>query len=329
MASPAAVTWSGIPLRAALASLSEQWHVAFFLDRRVDPDQLVTYNHAEQPLEDLVRDLAAKLGLSVSIVDSVVYLAPPEVAWRVSTQAEVLLDAAQQQRAASLLRRRPLEWPHLTEPRELVAAVIRDSGFACPDLEQIPHDLWAANRLPPLPVTHVLTLLLAGFDLTFHVDAAQRQIRFTALPDNVSLTREYPITGPAAAKRQLLAERFPQTRVEWLNNRVRVHGTADEHYGVRRLLAGQLPSQPRAVTGQLRYTLRTQNRFEPLARALGERLGLVVEIDPRVREIQNRLVTIDVRNATREQLLDALVDSVGWAYEISGNKLKLFPRPSP
>ncbi|GIW93638.1 MAG: hypothetical protein KatS3mg110_1679 [Pirellulaceae bacterium] len=323
--SPAAVTWSGIPLRAALDSIARQWNVAVFLDRRVDPDQLIDFSSSEQPLGQMVHRMAEQLHLSVSPVDAVLYFAPPGVAPRVATMAEIQFDQAQRQGWSSLVSRRRLEWPWLAEPRQLIQQVASGASWQVDSPHQIEHDLWAGNRLPPIPVTHQLALLLAGFELTFDLDGATRTLKLVPLPEAPVLVREYPATRLSLARKQELASHFPDVRFEWLANRLRATGVAEDHYLLRRELLGLTP-EARPTAGQLRYTLRTANRFEPLARAIAQRLGLAVQIDPSVSEIRNRLITIDVQNVTREQLLQALVDTVGWQYEITGNQLKLFPK---
>lgn len=326
LASPASATWSGIPLREALSSLSQQWQIAFFLDRRVDPDQKIEFSSENQTLEELLEQLAVKLDLSVSVVDCVIYIGPPGVASKVATLAEVHYDAAQRNRQAALTKRRELQWPWLAEPRTILADVIATTGYKCTNLTDVPHDLWAANQMPALPITHLLTLLLAGFDLTFQCDVSSGSLRLVPMPEEVVLVREYSVAGNLLQKKAAIQQQLGDVAMEWSGNRLRVRGSADAHYKIRRILQGPIQPTVRAAPSQVRYTLRTANRFEPLARALAARLQLTIEIDPRVAEIRNRLVTIDVRNATREQLLDALVDSVGWQYELSGNHLRLFPR---
>lgn len=327
--STASVTWSGIPLRTALESLARQWNVAIFLDRRIDPDQPIEFQATDQPLGTLIEQMAAKLGISVALVDAVIYFAPPGVASRVATIAEMRWDEAQRNGWTSLIARRELEWPWLTEPRRLVIAVAAGASWQVLEPERIEHDLWAANRLPAIAVTHQLSLLLAGFDLSFEPDAATRHIKLVPLPANPVLVREYAVGRVSPQRRAKLAADYPEVQWQWSANRVRVSGSAYDHYRIRRELLGMDARPTVPASTQTRYTLRTVNRFEPLARAIAERLGLELEIDPRVAQFSNRAVTINVENVTREQLIQALVDSVGWQYELSGNRLLLFPKPQP
>ena len=64
-----------------------------------------------------------------------------------------------------------LAWPRLSEPRQVISAVIEQRGWRVAEPERIPHDLWAAGELPELSVAEVLTVLLIGFDLTFELQA--------------------------------------------------------------------------------------------------------------------------------------------------------------
>ena len=60
---------------------------------------------------------------------------------------------------------------HPARPRSsarlLVADQLRQAGIRIAMPESIPHDLWAAGELPPMPLAHRLAILLAGFNQAF------------------------------------------------------------------------------------------------------------------------------------------------------------------
>jgi hypothetical protein len=82
---------------------------------------------------------------------------------------------------ARLLNQRPLVWPDLAQPRDLVAALAAEAGLSVKLPDSTPHDLWPAVDLPPLTWTDRLSLVLAGFDLTFEIDPAKKTIALKPL----------------------------------------------------------------------------------------------------------------------------------------------------
>ena len=59
------VSWRRNPMRAALARLAQSQRVAIFLDRRVDPDQPISFSVRDVPLETALEQLARQLGIVV------------------------------------------------------------------------------------------------------------------------------------------------------------------------------------------------------------------------------------------------------------------------
>src|SRR6186713_1086691 len=55
------VTWGERPLREGLVNLTRSTGICIFLDRRIDPDQLVELSVRDQSVEHLLDQLAAKM----------------------------------------------------------------------------------------------------------------------------------------------------------------------------------------------------------------------------------------------------------------------------
>ncbi len=324
---PAAVTWTQNPLREALGSLERQWQLAILLDRRVDPDQRVDFvSPRGASLDELFQALAKQLELGVAYVESVVYLGPAATAEVLATVAEERYDAAQQQRVTFLSRRAPLAWPALSEPRGLLAMQLPQPE-ACPNLNELPYDLWPAAEWPALPLTHRLSLLLAGFDRSFEWDEESRTLRLIPLPPTASLVRDYSLKGEPRQKLAELQREFPEARLEQVGNRVRVTGSAEAHYWIRRA-AQDLPSLAprRDAKSDVRYALRATARFEGLAKAIAQRLELTLEIDPQLDAQRATEVSLDVKDATQAELLQALAETIQAAYELRGDTLLVRPK---
>ena len=74
------VTWSGVPLRRALKSLSDSQHVAIMLDRRVDPEQKIELTLDDVTLDAALKSIALKMKIGVGQVGSVFYFGPEATA---------------------------------------------------------------------------------------------------------------------------------------------------------------------------------------------------------------------------------------------------------
>jgi len=330
------VQWGANPLRSALTNLARSQRVAIFLDRRVDPDQAVDFAVESESLRRILQQLAEKLGLGVGRVGPVVYVGPSPTATVLGTVAA--LKEEQDQRFPAAVRRQrhgpqPLRWPELTTPRELVQRLAADAGVQVEGLEQIPHDLWPEVDLPPLNFAQAMSLVLAGFGLTFECVAEGAAIRLTALPDAASITRRIPLRGSPAVVGAEIRRRFPAARFTIEGGQIVVDSTVEVAADIRRLLDGSSarPRPPAAtVQAEKRYTLRVQDKpFGAVVAAVAKEVGLEVRFDPRVEDLQDKLVWLDVQDATLDQLLQALLKPAGLGYQIDQQTLEIRPGGSP
>ncbi len=228
---------------AALTNLAHSQEVAIFLDRRVDPDQAVDLVVESGSLRELLQQLAEQLKLGVGRVGPVVYLGPPPTAAVLGTVTAWKEDQDRPFPAAvrdKLRRTQPLQWPELTTPRELVQRLARDAGLQVEGLEQIPHDLWPEVDLPPLNFAQAMSLILAGFGLTFDYVQDGSAIRLTPLPVKASITRRIPLRGSPAVVGTEIRRRFPGARFtieggnSWSIRRLKSPTTSGDCWTARR-----------------------------------------------------------------------------------------------
>ncbi len=114
------LTWSETPLRPALMQLARVQRVAIFLDRRVDPDQLVEFRTGEAPLEEVLQRLATSLDVGSTQLGSVVYIGPPETAAVLAATAERRRTEVKGLSSATRTRylaMAAMQWEMLAEPR--------------------------------------------------------------------------------------------------------------------------------------------------------------------------------------------------------------------
>lgn len=290
----ATIHWQGVTLGDAIARLRPLFDDSVLLDRRIDPNQQVSLDIDATSAEQVATALATENGLAVGRLGKLIYLCPAGSGDLRSLAAARRVDAARlpNEVRTSLLGKKPLIWPRLTEPRELISKVASEQGWRLAGAERIPHDLWAAGEFPELTVVEQLTVLLYGFGLTFELRPTDRTIAIVELP--ASSMQQAATTGRPSAETKT--------------------------------------SRPRPTRGtQQVYTLRVQEKpVGAVLRELGQRLKWSIQIDEdAIRAAGKSLdqrVSFSVENADREKLLDALLTPAGLEYTINGDQIRILPR---
>jgi len=323
------IHWGSNPLRGALTRLSRDQGVAVFLDRRVDPDRLIEFSAQGKDLRRLLQDLAAHVEQGACRVGPVVYIGPKRTASVLATVVAAKesesrrLPSAMQSR---LRRAKPLRWPELTTPRELIDGLATEVGLTMEGVERIPHDLWPEVDLPPLTFAQRMSLVLAGFHMTFEYGQGGSTIRLAPMPETASVERTYPLRRGHADVMAVLSRRFPNASITAKAGRINVIGTVEEHEAIERVLDGR-PERPTPAKppsgGQTVYTLKIEGPVGKIASGLAKQLGLQIEFDQGATDKFNELVSLDVNEVSLEELLDALLSPAGLSYELTGERLRV------
>ena len=322
---PVGVTWRQTPLRSALNGLSSSQSVAMFLDRRIDPDQEIDFSVDDVKLKTALDRLATDHGFGMSYVGPVVYLGPTGVTAKLATLME--LRNEQIARLPSVVRkkwrrRHVWRWSDVTEPRQLMKELAAETGIDILGLEQVPYDLWPAANLPPLSLSQRLTLVAAGFQLTFAISDNGRFVRLVPIPARVSLQRSYDLGRRAADVAEKLSRMLPAAGIRLQGAMLLVDASAEDHQTVRAYFQGY--KKPSDTSNRLRklYTLRVvDKRAEPLLRSLATRFSLKVDIDSGVSQQLTQTVRFHVVNVTLDDLFHAVLRPLGLKHEIRGDVL--------
>jgi hypothetical protein len=231
-----------------------------------------------------------------------------------------------------LRRPRALRWPELTTPRDVLQRWTDEAGVRVEGWEQIPHDLWPEVDLPPLTFAQGLTLLLAGFELTFEYAPEGAAVRFQPLPAKATIARRIPLRGNPAEVGAEIRRRFPAARFTIEGGNIVVDSTIEVADDIRRLLDGtSARPKPLSATEKVekRYSLKVQAPLGAIAATIAKNLGLELRFDPRVQDLRDKLAWIDVKDATLDQLLQSLLKPAGLTYEIDAQSLEIRPAGAP
>ena len=297
---PIDVYWSDTPLRSAIEGLARARRVAVLIDRRIDPSRELTLSLRGVPLQSALHRIAAELRLGLARVGDVFYLCPASSADRLQSVRTELRDAVRQlpkpvQR--KFFARRGIAWPDLAEPRELLERLCGRNGLTIDRLEPLPHDLWAAADLPPLPLVDRLTLIAFQFDLACKIDADGKRLSLSPLPNDSRDAAAQSIPDDGATRHR---EKQPPAK-----------SPVDlELLRIDRLAVNEQPLG--AILNHLAKRLYLQLRIDREAIAAAG-----ASLDQRV--------SVSVANATLDELLDKLLRDTGLTFRRDGRKIEIVP----
>jgi len=326
--------WKNVPLRKALESLARTQQVGIMLDRRVNPDQLLRLTVVGVPLSTALARIAHRADVKYCVIDSLVYIAPEQTVGDLPTVAELLRDHVRRlpsPRRAALMQVEALSWPALTTPREIFDQLANRAELEIENREDLPHDLWPAVDLPPLPLIDRMTVVLAGFDLTLHLSDDGKSARIVPIQRPVRLVRTYRLRS---SETELLTElrrigRAGQIQID--DDRVVFAGRTEDHQRIAALLSGS-PQASRKPAGPGRKVFTTTVKNQPVGaviRQIAQRLGLEVRVDRNALDrsglSMQRRVSFAVTQAATEQLLDAALRPAGLSFEVRDKLLIIQP----
>ncbi len=345
---PAGMVWKQTPLREALEHLAQSSRIAFLLDRRVDPGQLLEVEVENCSLLEAFAAIARDRALGVCLVGPVVYIGPPRAAEQLNTLI-VMAEEHVQSFPPELQRRffepRVLAWPDLATPREIVTELARSAGLEVAGMDRLPHDLWARASLPPLSLVRRLCLVLQQFDLTFQVQPTGRQIALVPLPPQIALVRSYVAGADPQRRLQQIRQAAPDAEIRLSGQKIWVRGRLEDHHRIVRLLEPaqngsdsfwelqSLLDAPPKAAGKAAKPLSSSSRPTPIEQirieslqirnrplrevleVLGQRLGLEFRIPPEVLQKAGvsleRHISLEVEQATVDQLLEKIFQPLG------------------
>jgi hypothetical protein len=335
------LTWNGQALGEALSRLATLHELPLWIDRRVDLQHEIQLSLENESLSTALTRLAEQNDApwGWSTLRTVVYFGPQEAASELATVSEltrhILAKAPAESRRAWLTPRR---WsiPRLAEPKMLVAQTLDDIGVELRNGDAIPHDLWPARELPAIAPVDCVVLALIGFDLAASFSPDGRQVEVVAIERPVRLSHEYRHKDSLEKAANELAAADDSIRVQQRGGRLIVAARWEIHEQLR--WAGRpggpsttgenlSPGRPKRGEEQ-RFTLRIEK--QPVGRVI-EQLAAQVNLTVTWRQDaegaqspqQDALVSCDVRDATLDELLKAVLEPAGLACDRDGDRITI------
>lgn len=329
---------------------SQLWRVSIVLDRRVDPSRELDIVARNQPVGEVIAEIARRIGAMTSVTGHTVFLGPPEDAGILRTLV-ALRDAELQSLATTprltdrrrvLLKRRTIRFEDLSQPRLVLESIASRWGLTIEGLSRVPHDLWAAAEFPAVTATEALSLVLVQFGLTFtwNKDATAVELVRPSRPVTIVDTWT-PRQKKTLRAISLVHRELPGVKVETAaGGDVRVHGTWEQLRVAESLV--RFGRRPRTLSVPSRFppldrrqfTLKvTRARLADIMDQL-EQTGVRFEYDRKqLADAGIRLkqtVAIDVKQVTARVFFKRLFEPAGLDHAIDGLVVRLKPKvPTP
>ena len=347
------ILWQGQNLRAGLQHMSSTHNVAILIDRRLDPGQQLSLQVKTISMRALLKLIATEVGADVSILGNVIYVGPPETAFRLRTVEEILSSglvsgntspvrtgsstSPQIRRNFELLKRQTLNWPDLTTPRELLDEIGRRYSLKIESLDQVPHDLWGKAVLPSATPTQMLLAVLAQFDLCFEWTTTRDGIRIIEMPAKPRIERRFTLRpGTESGIVNQLKRRMPGLEPRVSGRRVTVIGTVEQLESVEALIHPER-AKPRPTGRKIGGGIVTFSFDDTNASLNAFMATLKQQADYDFRYDENAFEKAGIRldekfrvsakQLTVEELFHALFDPRNIAFKVDGKIVHLTPAP--
>jgi hypothetical protein len=301
---PVQATFQRIPLVRLVSQLSILSGGIIVLDRQIDPTQYITIACEGESLHTVLWRLADKTETEIAILESSVWITPfgkasqLEQADRERQRTLRLLPVTAQKQ---LRTKRPLQWLAGQQPAtlimDLLSQPITSGQPATTGLtittdglpEEIPHDHLAAQTTPPLTLPEQLDLIAMQYD---------QQLLWSQSSESQSTLVVTPASLPPSS-------------------------------GTKKRETKQKPTLTRPPktegSNRERYTLRVAAPFEELFQAISQRLNLEPSIDTEAFKAHSinaqEIIRLEIKDANRDQLLDAIVKPLGLTWSIDDKTL--------
>jgi hypothetical protein len=285
----ASVRWTDVPLGESLSRFAAAQNIGILLDRRIDPAQTVNFQAEGQPLKEILNRFADMQKSGCCFTGSTVYVCPKETANllpAVFAENRKTIQTLPVRQRAVFRRNVSLTVPFLGEPKKILQELADKNKLRWKNLDILPFDVWDEKHFINVPFDELLTVLLAGFAMTFQIE-----------PDGQTL----------------MLVPFADRKLEPIIN-------GEEPPAPSAARSGKIP------LSQRRFTLKIEDKpLNALLTMLSQHLGLTLELDKDSLAAKgiaaDARVSFDVKNATVQELFRAALKPLKLEFRISGETL--------
>lgn len=294
--------WERQPLRSGLQDLARVHGMSIWIDRELDPAQLVS---APVPLEDSrlhnrLRQIGHLIGADVGLIENVFYFGPATKVARLQRAAVELHDSISRGASERTAQLRPWKWPELSSSSEMLVQLATQWNVDVSG--KLPHDLYHAGELlQPTTLATQLTLLVGGFEQQVVLQSGRLEIQ--KLDNRTRWQANYRKSDLDLKSLVRLKTEFSGSSCQTRNEVSQVSGVTNFHLA---LLAPQAVKPPAGKReGASRWGFEVKNTpVESVLQKLAGSLGFELSWDEACTpEMRQQRISFKVDGATTEQLL--------------------------
>ena len=320
------------PFGDVLQSVARSQNIRIFLDRRVDPTIFIKHQAQGETVRQLLHKITAQAKASFCEIRGNIFVGSEDTChWLASlcklhqeSLKERLTSSVSDLDAKQMLTPSILQWKYLSDPTEIVQSLVLSHGLTIKNPELLVHDRWKEHSLSNLPLSHKLTILLAGFNLTFEWDVANKAIELRPFPSSVVLKSVIP-KKLSTANLEKLKSALPDLKIEVIDNAISVEGRFEDIDRLNRLLAGERVVTTTTTNQDSRFTLNVPKApAEDILAAIANSRKLTLVASDEAKELWTKQISVDVKEVTLEALLDDITTKCGIKWKINDDVLSVF-----
>ena len=321
---PISVSWQHAALRERLVQFARSQQIAIVLDRRVDANLELDLTVKNVSIEQFMLRISQAAGLKFCRFGDCYYLGPAANAERLLA-IDAILTSGRQSRRSKFSREESIAWPVLSTPQSVLQRWTEENGLKTENVQSIEHDLMAELNVPAMRLDMRLTLLLSQFDLWFRQSKTKPLITIIEPPTN--LTASLRLSGYDVDEALLDRVRIvaPKCDVAKTKGSIKITGPAKELEMARNIVIESFHPQQRDLSDK-RFQLNVENKRGSILSAVSEQLGLELTVDDDCENSLQDVVRLEVKDATVETLLTAILEGSDCVYEIDAASLRISRR---
>lgn len=303
----ATLLWQNKPLRQGMQELAKSHRLSLWIDRRIDPNQLLKLQtNQSDTLATAIERLGKEFELDIGLLENVLYIGPADSLPRLQRAHVVLHDVLSKRANQSRTEMRALRWEELATPMGLVQQL--ESTWSISVSAKLPHDLMHEGSIENCTLATQLALIGSGFGLEPFWNERESSVGYRLLSSERawSCSYESKSLGPIARRTADLAKltRRHKGKVTRRGDLTLVSGPTALHQALLAQPASGGGTPKNAFANSV-YTFEVKNEpVEVVLNSLAGSLGLKLKWDSAVADEQRKQrISLDIKNAKVDELL--------------------------
>ena len=312
-----------LPLKDVLNSISETQRVAIFLDRRINPAQQIQLEVQDKSMNVALQQIANQANSQISHIRNVIYIGPKKTTHLLATVAAIHAEQHRRNHAENtriFTIGKSTQWNRLSQPQSIVTAIAKTVNAQITNIEQIPFDLWDKHTLPNLPFAMRMSIVLAGFDLTYQMNN-DRSITLVPFPTDAKYQKAFS-TNVSAAILNRIKDSFPTLQIT-NNEQLVASGRWEEIAELELRLRGNTINRPKPMTtSEQVYTLTVTNQsIQNVLQAIADNEKLELIGSAETQKLWKKRISLEAKELPLADLLLQVVGLGNLQYSIADKQL--------